>query len=122
MTNGNEFGRRRTAQKAAPVSAAPTAPGVKDEPDGSVVDTLFTSPLVGQLAGIIGGVVIVCLLITLYVTGMKGMGRALNASWEKKATSIVLDEPDPAATFGRGPCNVQSGSAEFRKLQREFGC
>ena len=122
MTNSNEFGRRKAAQKTAPASAAPAVPGAKDEPEGGLVDTLFSSPLVGQLAGIVGGVMVVCLLVTIYVTGMKGMGRALNASWEKKATSTVLEEPDPAAAFGRGPCTVQSASAEFRKLQRELGC
>jgi hypothetical protein len=116
----NEFGRRRppaNGPAATKQAASPAGP----KPRVDIVEVL-SSPLMGQLAGIVGGVLIVVLMIAMYVTTMKGMGRALNDSWEKKATSPVLAEPDPEAAFARGPCSVQSFNSEFRKLQRELGC
>jgi hypothetical protein len=124
MSN-TEFGRRRPAQKAGPASASPSASSAAkgEAEEGGFIDTLFSSPLTGQLAGILGGVVIVALVITMYVTTMKGMGRALNDSWEKKATiTPMIGEPDPSAPFARGPCSVNSFNAEFRRVQKELGC
>ena len=116
----NEFGRRGAAQQASAPAVAPRT--AKDQQDETVVDTILSSPLIGQLAGIVGGVVIIALMITLYVTTMKGMGRALSQSWERKTITPMIVEPDPAAPFGRGPCDVHSFNSEFRKLQRDLGC
>jgi len=115
-----EFGRRRPPANGPAVTKQAASPA-EPKPRVDVVEVLH-SPLMGQLAGIVGGVLIVALMIAMYVTTMKGMGRALNDSWEKKATSPVLAEPDPEATFGRGPCSVHSFNSEFRKVQRELGC
>lgn len=116
----NEFGRRRAAAKAE-AAAGPrvAAKGASDEAEGGAADTLF-SWLFGPLGGVIVGILVVCLLVSLYVSGMKGMGRALDDSWSRNATVVPVEEKK--IDFGGSPCDRQmiNATAEFRKVLRDL--
>jgi len=81
------------------------------------------SPLMGQLAGIVAGVLIVVGVIGGYVATMKSAGRALDDQWAKQtigpANPVNAAEPD----FGRmDMCQTRSLNPKFREVQRELGC
>ena len=87
-----------------------------------LAEVLF-SPLMGQLAGIVAGVLIVFALIGGYVATMKSAGKALDDQWAKQtigpANPVDLAEPD----FGRTDvCQIRSLNPKFREVQRELGC
>ena len=78
------------------------------------------SPLMGQLAGITAGVLIVVAVIGGYVATMKSAGKALDDQWAKKTIGPVdLAEPDFPRTDA---CQIRSLNAKFREVQRELGC
>jgi hypothetical protein len=116
---GTEFGRRRpaaTTQAAERPRAATTSEAAAEQSAGfDVLSWLF-----GRPGAIVAGLVVICVLASFYVSGMRGMGRALDESWGKP---IVLEsEPPNFQELTRRPCDVRSHSTEFRKLQKELGC
>ncbi len=89
---------------------------------------IVRSPLMVQLGGILCGVLLLLSFVGVYVGIMKGAGRALEASWNKKTIGPVesveqqIDADPDFAELSRRPCDVRSLNPEFRRLQRELGC
>lgn len=120
----HEFGRRRSPGKPVykpAVAANDVKPEQPEGEQGGLADILF-SPLVGKIAGAVGVVALGAVLYGAYVSNMKGMGRALNASWERKSV-IQLEESEPdLAKLSNRPCEVRSLNPSFREVQRQLGC
>jgi len=118
----NEFGRRRPPEKPAYKPAVETTGETPQQEEESRLAEVLFSPLVGKIAGVVGVVAAGFVLYGAYVSNMKGMGRALNASWERKSV-IQLEEGEPdLAKLSNRPCEVRSLSPSFREVQRQLGC
>jgi hypothetical protein len=127
MSN-TEFGRRG----AGPGNISPTPTTGGETQAGSeqplTLAEVARSPLLMQLGGILCGVLLLLSILAIYVGIMKGAGRALEASWNRKTIGpseaferqIQLD-PD-FAELSRRPCSIPSLNPKFREIQRELGC
>lgn len=93
-SNGNGFGRRTPLRDNLPPrpSAGPAEPV---EPAGPGLVEILTSRGMKQIGGIVVGVAIVFAAITLYVSGMKSAGRALDRHWAVNAGYPTLDQQPP---------------------------
>jgi hypothetical protein len=121
MTDSKEFGRRRPAANASAPAEQPRTEAAGEGETGWA--DIIASPLIGQLAGVVGGVLIVAELIGLYVSGMKSMGRELARSWDNKAIQQDRTNAEPDfLELSQRPCNIRSFNAEFRRVQKELGC
>ena len=115
----NEFGRRRPPGKG---SAAKPPEDVQPPEEGQdFADRLF-SPLMGKLAAVVGGIVVIIVLVSFQTSNMRGMGRALNDEWAKKTIGPVDDTEPDLARLERRPCEVVSLNPKFREVQRQLGC
>ena len=88
---GNGFGRR-TPLRDNPVRQPEPGPAEPAETAGPSLIDLLTSRGMKQIGGILAGVVIVFVVITLYVNGMKSAGRALDKQWAENAGYPALDQ------------------------------
>jgi hypothetical protein len=126
MSN-TSFGRRGAAPATNSKAEAPKGtPAPSGQP--LTFGEIIRSPLMVQLGGMLCGVLLLLSFIGIYVGIMKGAGRALEASWNRKTIGPVERvepqiDPDPdLAELSRRPCNVRSFNPEFQRLQRELGC
>ena len=89
MSATGGFGRRTHPARNNPVRQP--APGPVEPAGPSLVD-LLTSRGVRQIGGILAGVAVMFAVVTLYVSGMKSAGRALDKSWAENAGYPALDQ------------------------------
>jgi Na+-transporting methylmalonyl-CoA/oxaloacetate decarboxylase gamma subunit len=89
--SGNGFGRRTPMRDNPPPRPNPSPV----EPTGPSLVDLLTSRGMKQIGGMLLGVAIVFAVITIYVSGMKSAGRALDKHWAENAGYPTLDQLPP---------------------------